>query len=700
MRPKHRNISSLVLSFFLPSILLAHGVWDYPSTPKDSVIDSLHGVELEDAYRWLENASDPRVMKWTADQNALAKDYLAYLVDRSTVISRVEELARRQVCTFDEVEGGRRFVKRKDADNDRPIYYWQDNATAPLIELINVNTLPKGVTLDFTIPSPDGTFVAVGISYGGNERPVIKIIDVSTGETLPDVLWGQKQGWPEGLVSWLSDNSGLYYSTYPEEGVDAEYWNSVYFHRLGTSVDQDVYIFGHEYIRECHHMALASPDGRYVVLDRYHGSRNEVYIQDLSDDSITPLATGFDAEYHISFAGDQIIVVTDSGAPNWKAYLVNPDKPQRQEWKLLIPEGSDTLLSVHGVAGQFYAVFLHHAYTSVKAFDASGIFINTLPLEGLGTASVSGSWTGTDVWVDFTSFAHPQSRYRYDTETCSLRLVDEATLVINPSRYTVEQVWYPSKDGTKVSMFLVYDNTLTVEGTRPTLLTGYGGFGIPVTPQFSDSHVPFLEAGGLIAIPNLRGGGEYGEKWHRAGMLDKKQNVFDDFISAAEWLISKGYSSSSRLAIRGRSNGGLLVGAAMTQRPDLFRAVLCEVPLLDMVRYHKFGYSNVWSNEYGSADNIDQFQYLLRYSPYHCVRDGVQYPSILVRASENDARTDALHARKMVARLQAADPGGNPKFLVIDKDSGHFGGTTVSEQVRQRTEGLVFVMDQLGLLTR
>ncbi len=700
----HRFFLSIAL-ILASQVALAEIPFCYPVTPKDLVVDQLHGTDVVDPYRWLENADDTKVMEWTADQNQLTNCYLDSLLEESWVLKRLEGLARCEHYTFQDVAvGERRFVWWQKVGEEQRVLYWQEEPTAPLVTLLNPNAWEGNKKLDFAIPSADGHYVAYGVSTAGDECCEIKIIHVDDGQVLPDNFRGRRQGWFGGAVSWLPDNSGLYYTALPEIGEvanhEAEYWTAVYLHHLGTTKEEDKTVFAHPTVRECIHLAQVSQDGQWVVFQRSLGLRDELYLQRLDDptSNLVPLAVGFSASYSVSFAGSDIVLVTDLHAANREAYLVDPNHPERDNWKLLLPADSDPLLNVQGIGGRFYAQYLHNAHTIVHVFDADGQWQHVIPLESMGTAYVSGLWHKPDVWVDFASFAHPRSRYSYDCCDKTLTLQDFSNAFVSVPRFHVEQQWYPSKDGTLISMFLIYDQAVSEGQTRPALLTGYGGFGIPVTPDFSSFYVPFLEAGGLVAIPNLRGGGEYGETWHRQGMLDKKQNVFDDFIAAAEWLIDKGYTTPDTLAIRGRSNGGLLVGAAMTQRPELFRAVLCEVPLLDMVRYHKFGFSNLWAGEYGNADNKEQFRYLLRYSPYHCVVDDIRYPAILVRGAENDSRTDALHARKMIAKLQAADPHGYAKLLLIEKNSGHLGGNTVAEQVRQRAEALVFVMDQLGML--
>lgn len=685
--------------------VIARVSWDYPYTPKDTVVDRLHGIEVVDPYRWLENAADTCVTKWTAAQNTLTNEYLSSLPQRQWVQGRLEQLARCESTDFaDVLDGPRRFVWRKTIHDDHPILYWQEDPTAPQCELLNPNRWEKGAKLDFAVPSRDGTYVAFGVSSRGNECPEIRVLHVASGQVMPDTVLGSRQGWPEGLLAWLPGNTGFYYTAFPEPGQiaasEAEYWSAVYFHHLGTTKESDQCVFDHPTVREYFHMAQVTDDGRFAVFIREFGTWSQVYLQPLGNDQpqpLIPLVSGTDTNNMVAMAGDHIILLTDDGAPNYRAFLIDPQQPERANWKLLLPESQDRLVGVTAVAGHYFAAYLHHAYTVIRVFDSQGQWVRTVPLDSMGTADISGFWHKPEAWVHFTSFAHPLTHYSYDIEQNMLDPLETTKRAVETSRYAVEQVWYPSRDGTKISMFLVYDQTCCLYG--PTLLTGYGGFGVPITPQFNAVYIPFLEAGGMLAIANLRGGGEYGEEWHQAGMLEKKQNVFDDFIAAAEWLIAQELTTPDTLAIRGRSNGGLLVGAVTTQRPDLFRATLCEVPLLDMVRYHKFGYSNLWSGEYGNSENSDQFEYLMRYSPYHQVIDGIRYPAVLIRGSENDARTDPLHARKMIARFQAADPKGLPKLCLIDKDSGHFGGTTIMEQVSQQTAGLTFLMEQLGMST-
>jgi prolyl oligopeptidase len=442
-------------------------------------------------------------------------------------------------------------------------------------------------------------------------------------------------------------------------------------------------------------------DGKYLIMVRNFGQKNEVFFKRLeSNDPPTPIATGFDGAYGVDIIQDRIIITTDSGAPMQKVYWTTVDKPGKQFWRTLIPENKqDKLEYVSGIDHHLYASYLHNAHTVVRIYDLDGRYIRDLPFPTLGSGYIGGYWSKPDVWVYFSSFAWPPTIYKYDFAQNRLNLFHKFPLNIDVSNFAVEQVWCKSKDSTPISMFLIHRKDLKPDGANPVLLTGYGGFNIPMTPYFSTTYVVFLELGGMVAIPNLRGGGEYGKAWHEAGMLGRKQNVFDDFIAAAEWLITHHYTSPQHLAIIGASNGGLLVGAVTVQRPDLFRTVVCDVPLLDMLRYHKFGYANIWATEYGTADDSTQFQYLYRYSPYHNVHDGVRYPAMLITASDNDARVGTMHARKMTARLQAADAGGGPILFELEKASGHEGGTTISAGIEQAADRYAFILAELGIKT-
>jgi prolyl oligopeptidase len=416
-----------------------------------------------------------------------------------------------------------------------------------------------------------------------------------------------------------------------------------------------------------------------------------------NNNQMIPVTTTFDGQYDINIIEDKLIIWTDVQAPKGMVYITDVDKPNREEWKVLIPEADDNLLYIAGIAGHLFAVYTHNAHTVIKIYSIDGEYLKEIPLPTLGSARIWGYWSTSDIWVQFSSFTYPRTTFQYDIDKDELEIFHQPPIEIDVSNYTTEQVLYESKDGTRVSMFLIHRKDIVRDGTNPTYLTGYGGFNVPMKPYFSTTYALWLESGGMVAIPNLRGGGEYGKEWHEAGMLDKKQNVFDDFIAAAEWLIENKYTERDKLAIGGGSNGGLLVGAVVVQRPELFKIVYCAVPLLDMLRYHKFGYANIWAEEYGSAEDPEQFKYLHEYSPYHNVIDGTDYPAMLFVGSENDARCYPLHAMKMAARMQEANHSGEPILLLVRKKSGHGGGTTITESIEQQAEVWAFLMDKVGL---
>lgn len=678
-----------------------------PATPVRPVEEIIHGVSVTDPYRWLEDSRDPEVVAWTEQQSNRTRNYLASLSTRAALSRQYEALERCLITqTVEVAEGDVRFVWEKRADDEHYRLLVQVTPGDALRLLLDPNQWKEGSTLEFAAPSRDGAYVAYGMARGGDERPVIRILEVASGRVLADTLRGTRQGWPEGDVVWCPHNEGFYYVAGPDVGAfddeNMEYWHSIYYHRLGTQADQDRKVFGHDTVREYLHGVAISEDGRWLAFVRCNGSgSNEVYLARRGQEELIPLVSGFESHCQVSFVGNKLLLVTDEGAPNGKAYLVDPNQPMRERWLLLLAEDNDQLVEVTGVGGRFYATYLHNASSQIRIFGAEGQSLGCVPFKQIGTARVSGFWSKGDVWVDFTSFAHPSARYRFNPENGWITLVETSSVPVDPADYTLRQVWVTSKDGTSVSMFVIHRADVTVgDHPRPTILSGYGGFNISITPSYSSFYLPFLDAGGVVAIPNLRGGGEYGKLWHQAGRLERKQNVFDDFLAAAEWLISEGVTNTQQLAIRGRSNGGVLVGAALTQRPDLFQAVLCDVPLLDMIRYHRFGFSNIWACEYGSAEDPDQFRYLLAYSPYHRVVDGTHYPAVLLRGAENDARTDPLHARKMCARLQAADPHGPPKWLLVDASAGHLGGTTVTAHIEQLVVAMSFLMDQLAMSSR
>jgi len=676
---------------------------DYPATQKIPVSDTYHGVVIVDDYRWLENAEDPEVIAWTEAQETVTHALIDDLPQKDFLIQRFNELWRYDDESVPRkvLDGDRIFYWAKKKEDEKWIYMTKAHEDAEPVVLLNPNEWDEAEQLQGTSPSRDGSLLAFGKAVGGDENPVVSIMVVETGEILPDKL----RGWKQYVSDWLPDNSGLYYTCKPLEGEvpagEHEYWHAAWFHKLGTTAEEDVKVFWDDEVKEHWHSVGLSEDGKYEIYYRSLFNAQEVCFRKAgSDDELIPLATGLDAEYSVDIIEDKILIRTDKDAPLYKVYITDVDKPQREHWREFIPEHEkDKLNYITGINGHLYASYMHNAHTVVKIFDLEGHYLRDLPFPTLGSGGVSGYWSQPETWVYFSSFTYPSTTFKYDFDANQLEVYREFPVEVDVDNMAAEQVWYNSEDGTPVSMFIVHNKDIELDGTNPTLLYGYGGFDVSMTPRFSTSALVWLEAGGVYAIANLRGGGEYGRDWHEAGMKEKKQNVFDDFIAAAEWLIENKYTSSDKLAIHGASNGGLLVGAVTVQRPELFKAVLCGVPLLDMVNYHTFGLANIWAEEYGSSEDPEQFAYLHAYSPYHNVKQGVAYPAFLVTGSENDARVDPLHARKMVAAMQAADPDGEPHVLLVRKASGHGGGTTITTQIEQNAEIRAFLMDQLGMQT-
>ncbi len=673
----------------------------YPDTKKIPVIDTLYGKTIVDEYRWLENFADEDVQEWVDAQNKIAQSFLEQLPQRAYLKKRFDELRRYDdESTPHKVPKGERiFYSAIKKDWERWAYYTKEDENAQPVLLLDPNQWGLK-TLGAVYPSPDGKYIAYGVEEAGKENPVIKIMEVETGKILSDSL----QGWRQGGVAWLHDNSGFYYNANPLKGTvpagEENYWYTVYFHKMGTPCTEDKKIFFHPTIKELFHYVNISEDGKYLLLYRSMFYKSEVYLQILgAQDSVKPIVTGFDADYDITIVDDRLVIKTDLNAPNSRVFTTTIDRLDKKYWKEIIAETEDNLEYVALISGKLYAVYTHNAYKIIKIYSIDGEYIRTLPLPAIGNASVWGYWSKRDIWVYFTSFTYPPTVYKYDFEKDSLILYHRPPIDIDLSDFVVEQAWYDSKDKTRIPMFLVYHRSIKRDGKNPVYLTGYGGFKASMGPYFSPNYAVWLECGGMLAIPNLRGGGEFGEKWHRAGMRENKQNVFDDFIYAAKWLIKNRYTNPQKLGIGGASNGGLLTGAVLVQAPELFKAVYVGVPLLDMLRYHKFSYANIWKEEYGNADDPEQFKYLIRYSPYHNVRKNCKYPAVLFEASDNDPRCHPLHAMKMAARIQENQIDKNPIFLLVRRYAGHGGGTTRSENIAEDVDIWSFMMHQLGVNT-
>jgi prolyl oligopeptidase len=561
-----------------------------------------------------------------------------------------------------------------------------------------------GATLDWWHVNRQGTLVAYGLARGGEDATLF-VRDLTAGRDLPDVIERTRAA----SVAWTPDGRGFYYTRFPGKGAvpagDEAYYRHVYFHALGTDPAQDVKVFGDGRRKEDWPQVSLSPDGRWLLIEVQMGwSRTEVYLKDTrANGPFLAVADQADAVYDAVLRNDAIYLRTNDGAARYHVIKVDPNKPQRSAWSVVVPEAEDVLEQVAVIGNRVVAQYVQHAVSRLKVFDtqgqpvpvldAAGRPVTEVPLPALGTVTdLGGDPEGREAFFSFESFAVPPCVHVLDLAAQKTDLWERVPAFIDSDAYEVKRVSFPSRDGTPVSMFLAHRKGLKLDGANPTLLTGYGGFNLARTPTFRPSWFFFLARGGVVALVNLRGGGEYGEAWHRAGMLDKKQNTFDDFLAAAEGLVLNKYTEARYLAVEGGSNGGLLVGAALTQRPDLFRAALCQAPLLDMLRYHKFRIGRLWIPEYGDPDEPQAFQWLRLYSPYHNVKDGVPYPAVLFTASEADTRVDPLHARKMAARLQAASTGDQPILLRLEGRAGGRG-----QLLEELTDCWTFLFWQLGM---
>jgi prolyl oligopeptidase len=678
-----------------------------PSARVDPVAETLHGEQVADPYRWLEDGDAPETREWVAAQNVHTRSVLDHLPRREAIRARLDQLLTTGSVGVPQVRGTRHFYTRRDGRQDQPVLRVREGVAGPERTLLDPNALSAGglVSLDWWQPSRDGRFLAYGLSEGGDEWSVLRVLDVDRGIPLPGEEIPRARACS---VAWLPDGSGFYYTRYPEPGAvpagEEHYHRRVFLHALGTPWQADPEVFGAGRAKEDWPSVDLSPDGRWLLVIVSQGwARSEVYLLDRQqpDASFVPVHAGVEAWADGEVAGGRLYLRTNQDAPNYRLFAIDPERPGRDAWRELLPERPDRVLSAaRAVAGVLAVEELQDASSHLRLYRSDGALHCQVKLPALGSLTgLGGEWDGEAVFAGFTSFAQPPTAYRVDPASGALEVfaapVSEGAG--DGARHTVRQVWCASKDGTRVSMFLVHRPDLPLDGHNPTLLTGYGGFNISRTPMFDASLMLWLDAGGVYALPNLRGGGEYGEAWHQAGMLERKQNVFDDFIAAAEWLVANGYTRRERLAIRGGSNGGLLVGAALIQRPDLCKAVVCQVPLLDMLRYQTFRIARLWIPEYGSAEEPEQFRWLYAYSPYHRVRDGERYPAVFLLTAEGDSRVDPMHARKMAARLQAASASGEPVLLRVETAAGHGMGKPRNKVLDELTDVWSFLAWQLGV---
>ncbi|MGA9524189.1 MAG: prolyl oligopeptidase family serine peptidase [Myxococcaceae bacterium] len=696
-----------------PLIDAAKPAQGWPETRSQELVEMLHGTAVADPYRWLEDEKAPEVQAWMTAQDDYARKILNGLPGRDVLKQRftdlfyVEAYGTPAVRLVKDAKGKqlrRLFYARTHKDKEKAILYVRDGESGQERMLLDPNTWSEDgtISLGAWYPSWDGKKVAFKKKPNAADEAIIHVVDVETGKwSEVDVIEGGKYADP----SWTPDSSGFYYEFLPSDPsikVDERPgYTEIRFHKLGTDPKGDAQIHPRTGDPKTFLAQRLSRDGKYLFVYVLRGwSENDVFIKRLGkDQAFKPLVKGDGAKYSVEAWKDQIYITTDEGAPNQRVFKVAASNPDRKNWKELVPERKDaTLVGSRIVGNHLVTEYLKNAYSELAIHTLGGKQVRTISLPTIGSAGLPSGLEEDDVaFFDFSSFTSPRQVYKTTISGGQSALWAKVDLPIDPSPYTVEQVWYPSKDGTKVSMFLVHRKDLKRDGTNPTLLYGYGGFDVSLTPNFRSSIYPWLEAGGVYAVANLRGGGEYGKAWHDAGRLDKKQNVFDDFIAAAEYLNAGGYTTPEKLAIWGGSNGGLLVGAAMTQRPDLFGAVVCAVPLLDMVRYHAFGSGRTWIPEYGSSEDPQQFNYIHAYSPYHRVKKGEKYPALLMLAADHDDRVDPMHARKFTAYIQNATAGDAPAIIRIERNAGHGGADQVRQAIEQYADQFAFLFERFGM---
>lgn len=670
---------------------------DRPRTRRGATTDRLHGVDVEDPYRWLEEGT-PEVKAWSEQQDAYARGWLHSQDDRARLRAALEPLLRVEVRSAPVHRGARTFFSRRMANEDKARFYVRDSRSEPRVLIDPTEFSDDGsVTVRAVRPSPQGHFVSYLVASNASDDAVLRVRDVDTGRDLDLEIDGARYAQP----AWLPDESAFFYV-----GISLDVAPPlrpgtavVRRHDMGTDPRDDTAIYGPTGDAQMFLHVDVSDDARWLLLTRLRDfSATDVLVADPRDSSpsFVSLTTGGPDRTYVEAVGDRLIAHTNRDAPRFRVMEIDPMNP-RAPWRELVGQSDATLESVHAVGDHLVLHYLERAHSRIELRALDGSEPRTLSLPGMGTVgAIVGNRSRDEAYVYFSSFVDPPRWLRIVPSTGETSVHWQQRTPLSTERFEVDQVWVSSRDGTPVSMFVVKRDDTPLDGERPTLLTGYGGFGVSMTPAFSPTAALWVEHGGVFALPNLRGGGEYGEAWHEAGRGANKQNVFDDFIASAQWLIDHGWTQPRRLAIRGGSNGGLLVGAAMTQRPALFGAVVCEVPLLDMVRYHLFGAGPTWIGEYGSADDADQFATLFAYSPYHHIRRGASYPPLLMNSADSDDRVDPNHARKFVAAMQWAVPEHQPALLRIEANAGHGGADSVQRRIDSTVDTLSFLRATVG----
>jgi prolyl oligopeptidase len=674
----------------------------YPESKKVDQVDDYHGTRVADPYRWLEDLDSADTRQWVEAQNRLTFAYLNDIPARAQIKQRLTKLWNFERYSLPQKQGDRYFYSKNNGLQNQSVLYTATALDAAPQLLLDPNTLSADGTaaLSGIAVSDDGKLLAYGIAQAGSDWQEWRVRDVATAKDMPDVVkWVKFSG-----AAWTKDGKGFFYSRYdePKAGTQmtgANYFHKLYYHRLGTPQSDDALVYERPDQKEWNINGGVSDDGRYLIIYATQGTdrRNRIFYKDLDakGSPVQPLLDQGDASYNfIDNDGTTFWLRTDLDAPRGKIIAIDITKPERGNWKEIVSQSQETLEGANIVGNQLVASYLKDAHTQIKVYDLNGKPVREIKLPGIGSAGgFGGKRTDKETFYSFTSYTTPATIYRYDVATGRSTVFRAPKVDFNPADYESKQVFYTSKDGTRVPMIITYKKGLKLDGQNPTLLYAYGGFNISLTPAFSVGNLVWMEMGGVYAVPNLRGGGEYGEDWHEGGMKLKKQNVFDDFIAAAEWLIANKYTSPPKLAIFGGSNGGLLVGAAMTQRPELFGATLPAVGVMDMLRFQKFTIGWAWVSDYGSSDNPEEFKALYTYSPLHNIKPGTAYPPTLITTADHDDRVVPLHSFKFAATMQAAQAGPNPVLIRIETKAGHGAGKPTSKQIEE-------IADRWGFLVR
>lgn len=700
---------------------------NYPTSQKFAQIDDYHGISVQDPYRWLEDPDADETKAWVEAQNQVTFQYLQEIPVREKIKQRLTQLWDYEKYSIPFKEGNRYFYFKNDGLQNQSVLYTLNSLDGEPRQLLDPNKLSEDgtVALAGIAISEDGNLMAYGLSSSGSDWQEWKVRDVETGKDFADNLKWVKFS----SAAWTHDNQGFFYSRYDEPNEktkfeDVNYFQKLFYHRLGTPQSEDILIYHRPDQKEWGFSAGVTEDGKYLIISVWRGTdpKNLIFYKDLSNfgvgakhsgDNSPVLSKGFDLnaspvqelinEFDASYSsidndGSVFWFRTDLDAPRGRVIAIDITKPSRDNWQEIIPQAEEVLEGVGLLNNQFIADYLKDARTQIKIFDLNGAFVREVELPGIGSAGgFGGKRHDRETFYNFTSFTTPTTIYRYDMVTGESALFRQPKVDFNPDEYETKQIFYSSKDGTQVPMFITHKKGLPLDGNNPTYLYGYGGFNVSLTPSFSVSQLVWMELGGVLAIANLRGGGEYGEDWHQAGMKLNKQNVFDDFIGAAEWLIANGYTSSAKLAIAGGSNGGLLVGACMTQRPDLFAAALPAVGVMDMLRFHKFTIGWAWCSEYGSPENPEEFPALYAYSPLHNLKSGVAYPATLITTADRDDRVVPAHSFKFAAALQTAHSGDNPVLIRIETKAGHGAGKPTAKIIEEAADKWAFLVRVLDV---